>query len=83
MYEPISKIPQDSIESRMLRELSALLDDQVKKVTEKIIADAQEKFASEMRGKLVSIAINLANYYSVERSGGNLVITVKIEGLKS
>lgn len=82
MYHPTTSIPQDSIESRMMRSLLTSLDDQFKKLTEKIVANAKEQFENELRAKLGTVAINLASYYSVERSAGELIIRVQIEGKK-
>jgi hypothetical protein len=79
MIQPTYQVPQESIESRILRELHDAIASQVTKLTEAIISDAKQRFEDELRAKLGMAAITLTNYYSVEHQGGNLIITVKIE----
>ena len=74
-------LPQETIESRLLREVHVAINNQVLELREWAIANAVKKFEEDLRAKVGTVAINLANYYSVERMGGNLVITVRLEGL--
>lgn len=82
MIQPTTKISQDSMESRMMRELHAAIDDKLKKVTDQIVADAKQDFEIELRAAIGAVVVNLATYYSVERCGPDLVIHVKLEGTK-
>lgn len=75
-------VSSENLEQRLLRELHAALAHEIQKITETVISDAHATFEKEIRAKLGIAAINLANYYTVERIGGNLVITVRLEGAK-
>jgi hypothetical protein len=75
-------IPPTSLEVRMLRTLHDALEEKFKGVTEKVVADAKAQFEKELRAALGAAVLNLAHYYTVERMGENLVITVKMEGAK-
>ena len=77
-----SAMPAESLEARFLREIRQALDEHIQELRAKVIADAMQKFEREVRASVGTFAINLAEYYSVERVGGNLQIIVKIEGQK-
>lgn len=74
-------LPQETIESRLLREVHVAINNQVLELREWVIANAVKQFEEDLRAKVGTVAINLANFYSVERRGESLVITVRLEGL--
>lgn len=74
--------PAENFEQRLMRELLSHFEKEIKGLTEKIITDATQQFQNEVRMAVGKVVINLANYYTVERIGGNLVITVRLEGAK-
>ena len=82
MMQPTVNVPPESFENRLLREMLSALNKEMTKLTEKIIADATADFEKQVRASIGTVAINLANYYTVERQGGNMVITVRLEGAK-
>jgi len=78
MIQPTTSVAE-SIEARMTRELHKGITERFEQIREQIVADAKQKFENELRAALGNVAINLASYYSVERIGGDLRITVKLE----
>jgi hypothetical protein len=66
-----------------MRDFHADIAKHVTNLKERVITDAVNQFEKDLRAKMGTVALNLANYYSVERMGGNLVITVRLEGLNA
>lgn len=52
---------------------------QLDEVRDRIIAEAQAKFQEAVRTIVGNVAINLADYYSLQRFGSELVIRVNLE----
>lgn len=74
-----SQVPPETIEARIMRDLHEAVIKQVADIRCRVITEASKKFEDELRTLIGSVALNLSTYYSVERIGGNMVITVKIE----
>jgi hypothetical protein len=74
--------PQEDLEQRLLRSIHDALDERVKKIKEQVMADAIVTFTDDMRAAIGTTAIKLSEYYSIERNGVNLVITVNMGGKK-
>lgn len=51
----------------------------VNEARERTIQVAVKTFADEVRRIVCGSAVNIANYYSIQRMGTDLVITVKME----
>lgn len=68
-----------SVESYKLeRDIQASIQKQVFETKEKVMKMALQEFELSLRDLLGRTAINIANYFTVERMGQNLVITVKL-----
>jgi len=80
---PVVAVPQGTFEDRLMRDFHADIAKHVTNLKERVITDAVNQFEKDLRAKMGTVALNLANYYSVERMGGNLVITVRLEGLNA
>jgi hypothetical protein len=65
----------ESLEASITR----ALETRIKEARELAIKEAMEIFEKELRTRVGQVAINLANFYSIERSGVDLLIHVKIE----
>ena len=62
----------------MQRDIQKLIRDRILEAQEAVIKDAVADFEKVIRQIVGKVAINVSNYYSIERSGPNLVITVKV-----
>jgi hypothetical protein len=66
-----------SDENFMMKAIEAEVRHEISRIIEEEIKLAQEKVAQRTRGALDTMALKLLRYYDVQRSGENLVITVK------
>jgi hypothetical protein len=79
MIQPTSHVPSETLEQRMMRSIHEALDKKLKELKEQIIRDAITTFDNELRAAVGTAAIKISEYYSMERLGPNLVITVRLE----
>lgn len=66
-------------EYKIQRDIQRVLAEQIASAKEEVIKLAVKEFEHRIREVCAKTSINLANYYSVERMGANLLITVKME----
>lgn len=67
--------PVELIEDNIREAIRSLIDD----ARERIIKEATFQFERELRRAAGSVAINVADYFSIERCGSDLVIKVQVE----
>jgi hypothetical protein len=61
------------------RDIEAVVAKQAQALTEEAVAEAVKLFEKRMREAIGTCAVNVANYFSVERMGSELLIRVQIE----
>jgi hypothetical protein len=62
------------------RNIQEAIQTRIAEVKEQIVREAVREFEKEVRGLISSVAVNVADYYSIQRLANELVIHVKIEG---
>lgn len=63
-------------EDKVIAQIETALKERIAEAKERVIKAALEQLDEEIREAAGKIAINLANYYSVERYGADLRITI-------
>jgi hypothetical protein len=73
---------QPSAQTELERAIHKAVEGEVDKIKEAGIKQAVEIFETNLRQAIGRVAISLANYYYVERTGSELVIRVQIQEKK-
>jgi vacuolar-type H+-ATPase subunit H len=66
---------QKSVARAILHEVH----DQIEKVKEEIVSNASEEFRKRVKSIVADVAMNVSDYYSIERAGQDILIRVKFE----
>ena len=64
---------QNSVARAILRETKDLIE----KAKEEVAANAAEEFHRRVKHIIADVALNVSNYYSIERAGQDILIRVK------
>jgi len=72
------QLPSSSLEMRIMNELHTAIQRQVEAIRQDVLAQAQKDFETRVRAVIGNVAINMASYYTLEHTGGHMVLTVKI-----
>jgi len=72
-------ITQSSTADALLSDLKKVLEQRIKDLKERIVKEAVAGFEKELREIVGRVTLDLSSYYSVERLGGDLRITVHIQ----
>jgi hypothetical protein len=78
----ITPPPEESMDARIVREIHIALQKRVDEIKAKIVADAVKEFDAQVREAVGMVAIDLATYYSVEMTRGELLVRVRLEKQK-
>jgi hypothetical protein len=70
-----------TFDQMIIKTLENSLTKRIEEIRAEVVKDAVEEFTRQVREADGNSAINLANFYSVERMGANLLIRVQIEKL--
>lgn len=65
-------------EQGLIRAIHLAVHEMAEYEKQKAIEEAVKEFERNLRDMIATAAVKVANYYSVERMGPNLLITVKI-----
>ena len=66
-------------ELSMSRAIAEAVQGEADRITEEEVRKAVAAFEAEVRKRIASLAVNVANFYSVERDGRDLVVRVQID----
>lgn len=66
---------QKSVARGILHEVN----EEIEKAKEEVAANASEEFKKRVRKIVSDVALDISNYYSIERSGQDILIRVKFD----
>lgn len=69
-------------EQGLIRAIHLAVHEMAEHEKQKAIEEAVKEFERNLRDTIATVAVKVANYYSIERLGPNLLITVKIDDKK-